>query len=117
MFKATRRVLSSLAVFLVLACSEAGIARAQDTVAPWENFDFTKQVVKPADLAKVAGYDLKYLRGIVFGRHGRIFKDSDIKSYLENQSWYKANPDFSNGQLNDIERANLDVIRDAEART
>jgi len=55
------------------------------------------------------------LRGIIFGRHGRVFKDYDIKSYLEEQPWYKSNPDFNNSMLNDVERRNLDVIRIAEA--
>jgi len=59
--------------------------------------------------------DLKLLRGIIFGRHGRVFKDNDIKVYLEEQSWYKPNPDFNNSMLNDVERRNLDVIRIAEA--
>jgi hypothetical protein len=59
--------------------------------------------------------DLKVLRGIVFGRHGRIFKDAEIKVYLEATSWYKANPDFNNSMLNNLERRNLDLIRDAEA--
>jgi hypothetical protein len=60
-------------------------------------------------------YDLKLLRGIIFGRHGRVFKDSEIKSYLDEQPWYKANPDFKNSMLNDMERRNLDLIRIAEA--
>src|SRR5450432_1709542 len=59
--------------------------------------------------------NLKILRGLVFGRHGRIFKDGDIRGYLENQPWYKPNPDFNNSMLNDVERRNLDLIRDQEA--
>jgi hypothetical protein len=89
---------------------------AQNRLAPWENFDFTAQRVKAADLNNLALDDLKFLRGIVFGKHGRVFKDADIKAYLENQSWYKPNPEFRNSMLNDVERNNLDVIRDAEAR-
>jgi hypothetical protein len=60
-------------------------------------------------------YQLKMLRGLVFGRHGRVFKDNEIKYFLEEQSWYKPNPDFSNTMLNDTERRNLDLIRIAEA--
>jgi len=89
---------------------------AQDSLAPWEKFDFAAQMVKAADLNNLALDDLKFLRGIVFGRHGRVFKDADIKAYLENQSWYKPNPEFRNSMLNEVERNNLDVIRDAEAR-
>jgi hypothetical protein len=51
----------------------------------------------------------------VFGRHGRIFKDAEIKYFLESKSWYKPSAEFKNSMLNDIERRNLDVIRIAEA--
>ena len=88
---------------------------AQDKLAPWEKFDFTAQMVKAADLNNLALDDLKFLRGIVFGRHGRVFKDADIKAYLENQSWYKPNPEFRNSMLNDVERNNVSAIKTAEA--
>ena len=55
------------------------------------------------------------LRGIVFGKHGRVFKDPAIRNYLKDRPWYQANPDFKNSLLNEIEVRNLDVIRDAEA--
>src|SRR6185369_9401668 len=90
-------------------------AAAQDTMDAFKDQDFSKTSIKQAQAQKLEMYDLKLLRGIVFGRHGRIFKDSDIKAYLEEQPWYKANPDFTNSQLNDVERRNLDVIRIAEA--
>lgn len=88
---------------------------AQDGIERWEKFDFSKSALKVADVGAVPLEDLKLMRGIVFGRHGRLFKDAEIKAYLENQDWFKVNPDFSNAQLNDIERRNLDVIRIAEA--
>ena len=90
-------------------------AAAQDTMDAFKDQDFSKTSIKQAQAQKLEMYDLKLLRGIIFGRHGRVFKDSDIKAYLEEQSWYKANPDFKNSQLNDVERRNLDVIRIAEA--
>ena len=66
-------------------------------------------------MQKLSPEDLKLLRGIIFGRHGRVFKDNDIKVYLEEQSWYKPNPEFKNSLLSDVERQNLDLIRIAEA--
>jgi hypothetical protein len=90
-------------------------ALAQDTMDAWKDFDFAKTAIKPAQLKPLYIEDLKLLRGIVFGRHGRIFKDAEIKAYLEEQPWFKPNPDFSNAMLNDTERRNLDLIRIAEA--
>jgi len=90
-------------------------ARAQDTMQRWIDFDFTNNAIKPADIAKSELEELRLLRGIIFGRHGRIFKDPAIKNYLAEQPWFHANPDFQNSTLNDLERRNLDLIRDAEA--
>jgi YARHG domain-containing protein len=90
-------------------------ATAQDTMDTLKALDFSKTSIKQVQTQELAMEDLKLLRGIIFGRHGRVFKDNDIKGYLEEQSWYKANPDFKNSMLNDVERRNLDVIRSAEA--
>ena len=100
-----------LAVFLFSTLS----AQAQDSMQRWQSFDFAATALKSADIAAVSLEDLKLMRGIVFGRHGRIFKDAEIKIYLDAQDWYKANPDFNNSMLNKTESNNLDLIRVAEA--
>ena len=89
--------------------------RAQDTMEALKALDFSKTSLKQAQVQSLSPEDLKLLRGIIFGRHGRVFKDNDIKVYLEEQPWYKANPEFKNSMLNATERQNLDVIRIAEA--
>ena len=90
-------------------------ARAQDPMDAWKEFDFSKTSIKQSQIQSLALEDLKLMRGLVFGRHGRIFKDAEIKTYLEAQDWFKPNPDFKNSMLNDVERKNLDLIRIAEA--
>ena len=109
------RLTSRIVVLLTLIATVCFTARAQDVVDAWKNFDFAKTAIKPAQIQPLALEDLKMLRGIVFGRHGRVFKDAEIKTYLEGQSWFKPNPNFSNSMLNDTERRNLDLIRIAEA--
>lgn len=106
-----------VSLFLLAAVLIAGSlsARAQDSMVRWQSFDFAATALRPADIAKVPLEDLKLMRGIVFGRHGRIFKDAEIKIYLEAQDWYKPNPDFNNSMLNATESNNLDLIRVAEA--
>ena len=89
--------------------------RAQDPMDAWKEFDFSKTSIKQSQLQPLVLEDLKLMRGLVFGRHGRMFKDAEIKTYLEAQSWFKPNPDFRNSMLNNIERKNLDLIRIAEA--
>ena len=106
-----RKVVLLLAVIAVVSFT----ANAQDPLEPWKSFDFSRKSIKPAQIQKFEIHELKLLRGLVFGRHGRVFKDSVIKFFLEEQPWYKPNPQFSNSMLNDTERRNLDVIRIAEA--
>jgi hypothetical protein len=105
-------ILSVAALFLVTVSITV---RAQDSMQRWQNFDFSETALKPADLFPVPLEDLKLMRGIVFGRHGRIFKDAEISTYLTAQDWYKPNHDFQNSMLNGTENRNLDLIRDAEA--
>jgi hypothetical protein len=100
---------------LVLALSFTAHAQAQNPLDAWKDFDFRSKTINLSQVKELDTFDLKVLRGFVFGRHGRVFKDMDIASYLEQQPWYKPNPDFTNSMLNDVERRNLDVIRIAEA--
>ena len=107
-----------LPLLLLAFVSAFSLAQAQDeypAVKDWENFDFARKTIAPADIAALSIDDLKLIRGIVFGKHGRVFKDAEIRRYLESRSWYKANANFQNSALNDTERSNLDVIRIAEA--
>ena len=106
-----RFVFSLCALLLVLAVS----ASAQDILAPWKEFDFRRNAIKQAQIQPLELYELKLVRGLIFGRHGRVFKDPEIKSFLEEQPWYKPNDEFANSMLNDTERRNLDLIRIAEA--
>ncbi|HEX8709349.1 MAG TPA: YARHG domain-containing protein [Pyrinomonadaceae bacterium] len=106
---------SLIALLLLLASAALGAAQEQDALARWEKFDFATQTVKLAELKGMSLDDLKFLRGIVFGRHGRIFKDADIRRYLRERPWYKPDPNFQNSLLNTTERRNLDLIREAEA--
>ena len=111
-----RRFANSFVFFVaLLAISCVTVLAQQDPMDALKGLDFSKTSLKQAQVQKLTPEDLKLLRGIVFGRHGRVFKDLDIKSYLEEQSWYKPNTDFKNSMLNDIERRNLDLIRIAEA--
>lgn len=96
---------------------------AQDNVKKYHNFDFTKKLVTKAELAKLKYEaddfepvnELALLRGVVFGKRGRVFKEKSIQSYLEKQTWYKPNQKFKNSTLTKMERDNLDLIRMKEA--
>ena len=87
----------------------------------WQNFDFAKKKLTKVQLDRLKTdqeiSELELLRGVVFGKRGRIFKEKSIQEYLEKQSWYKPNPNFTNALLTKTERDNLDLIRLKEAET
>jgi hypothetical protein len=85
----------------------------------FDKVDFAKTKLTKTTLSrlKVDGGidDFALLRGVVFGKRGRIFKERSIQEYLEKQAWYKPNNGFSNAILTPTERSNLDIIRLNEA--
>src|SRR5690349_6549134 len=94
----------------------APIANAQQPLATWDRFDYAHQRVDSAALSRLSLADLRRIRGIVFGRHGRVFaEDKDIDAYLRSRDWYRPDAKFTNARLTTLEQANLDVIRDAES--
>jgi hypothetical protein len=107
---------SLVALALVVASVPAYAARAQEnSFEKLHALDFSKQRLARERLKDLTLWDLQMLRGTIFGRHGRVFRDRDIQSYLGGQPWYKPNPGFTNALLNETERANLDLIRELEA--
>ena len=120
-----------LAIFLVLSFGASVFAQDGDFKAEqrqawakfnkkgWDKVDYTKKKLTKAQLAKVSSDgtldELALLRGVVFGKRGRIFKERSIQDYLEKQAWYKPKDNFSNAVLTKIERDNLDAIRLTEA--
>ena len=107
-----KRTAAALALVLLAAAS---CAAQDDAFAKLAANDFAKQPLKREQVQELDIWDLQRLRGVVFGRHGRVFKDRDIQGYLKEQPWYKPNPGFSNSMLNETERENLDLIRELEA--
>jgi hypothetical protein len=96
-----------------------GCMARTDPVSALERFDFATRVVDSATIDRLSLPQLRLVRGIVFGRHGRSFRDSverDIAAYLAARAWYRPDTLYSNTRLNATEKANLDVIRGAEAR-
>ncbi len=125
MFKRTLTLLIAITVLVLAATAQDTDVAARN--ARWKRFnknnfdkvDFSKTRLTRGKLAGLSSQDavddLALLRGVVFGKRGRIFKEHSIQDYLEKQAWYKPNKAFSNSVLSRTERANLDLIRITEA--
>jgi hypothetical protein len=106
----------ALLICLLLLAQLSVLAVDAESLKEWEKFDFASHKIEPSQLEGLSLDDLKLLRGIIFGHHGRVFKDADIREYLKGRPWFKLNPNFQNSMLNRTERENLDLIREAEAK-
>ena len=98
----------SLPLVLLVLLSASSVASAQDeyaAVRDWESFNFADRTITAADIGALSINDLKLVRGIVFGKHGRVFKDPEIRRFLESRTWYKAAPDFDNSKLTRLKYA------------
>src|SRR4051812_5564320 len=66
----------------------------------FDKFDFAAKRLTPVALKGLHedenADDFALLRGVVFGKHGRVFRERTIQDYLEKQPWYKPNKSFSN---------------------
>ena len=113
--KHARRWPGLLYLCAMLPCLGAAQPGAARSVAEWEKFDFARQRLQLSEIRALPLGDVKKLRGLVFGRHGRVFDDCDIQKYLESRPWYRRNLQYRPAQLNAVERANVDAIREAES--
>ena len=114
-------------MFALLFASHTAKSQDPDLATRWREFNknnfpqvnFAKTKLTRARLAKLkedeTADDFALLRGVVFGKRGRIFKERSIQDYLEKQAWYKPNPNYTNRTLTPFERSNLDLIRVIEA--
>ena len=101
-----------LCLFLSLSAPAAPSVRPQ--FKPWESFDFRSKEITPEELKDLTLTEMKYLRGLVFARHGRVFGEPLIQNYVKTLSWYKPDPKYHVSNLNDTERKNMDAIKAAE---
>ena len=96
--------------------STCGMAQSSSAVLEWEKFDFRNRAVAADQLKPLSLLQMKYLRGILFGRHGRVFQEATIQDWLKTRPWYKPDPRYTVTMLNDTERGNMDAIKEAEHR-
>lgn len=53
---------------------------------------------------------IRYLRNLIYARHGYMFKSQELKQVFENFNWYKANPKFTEDNLNREEKHYIESL-------
>jgi hypothetical protein len=75
--------------------------------------DSSQRLLQLSEIIGLGAAKLRIARNEIFARHGYRFK-SDLKYYFACKPWYQASRDNVNGQLSDLEKQNIELIRRAE---
>ena len=70
--------------------------------------------LQESDLLNLSAEELRIAKNEIYARHGRLFVDTELQSYFNGCSWYRGRiePDeFDEGMLNELERANVQIIQ------
>ena len=71
-----------------------------------------------ATASDLAGYDLgqlRVLRNSIYARHGRMFRDANLRSYFNSQPWYNGyRQEIPASELNQYEQYNIQFIQSRE---
>ena len=76
--------------------------------------ELSEELIKQQDLFFLSNDQLRLLRNAFYAIHGYDFKSQDLKEYFSWFSWYKPNPNFSESDFTEIERKNIELIRQME---
>lgn len=60
--------------------------------------------------------ELRLMRNEIYARHGMRFRSADLQKHFEAKVWYTPTTDDVSKQLSEIERINIEMIRQIEKR-
>ena len=79
--------------------------------------DSNTRVISESELTSLTPWQLKVARNEIYARHGRPFVHKDLQCYFAKQSWYTADPNFTETSLSYIENKNIATILAYEQKT
>ncbi len=85
-----------------------------ETIVAYEKKIHDELGTKPITRSLLDGLfveDAGKMRQEIYARRGKVFtKEPWFQTYFESFAWYKANPDFTDAQLTDLEKRNIATI-------
>ncbi len=91
-----------------------------ETIVAYENKIHDNLGRKPITRSLLEGLfieDAAKMRQEIYARRGKVFdKEPWFQTYFESFAWYKANPDFTDAQLTELEKRNIATITAYEKR-
>ena len=91
----------------------------EDVFLGFREKNISKKLLSKSDLFTLSKRQLSILRNSFYAKHGYNFKNKEVKAYFEANCRdqgveYKVNPHFSESDFNEIERENIELIREME---
>jgi len=77
----------------------------------------SSQYLSDDDVNWMSPGELRLARNEIYARHGATFNSPDLQEYFNNQEWYTpiyAPGEISFGDMNAVERANIQLIQNYE---
>jgi hypothetical protein len=77
---------------------------------PYWSWLTSERVVTNDELRGKSAWELTLMRNEIYARHGRSFKDSELRAYFKSRAWYREDPGFSDARLTEREKRNASFI-------
>jgi hypothetical protein len=87
---------------------------AAEADAPQIFPDSSRRRLQPTELVGLSPTQLRLARNEIFARNGHRFNDPALRRHFEQYSWYEPRP--GTVSLNSVEQANVELLRQAEAK-
>ena len=72
------------------------------------------RLLRPEELSAYTPQQLRLVRNEIFARHGYVFTSKDLNRYFDEQVWYEADSSFTEEMLTEVERQNIQALREEE---
>ena len=79
--------------------------------------DLMTDTLQKSDLQEKNCMELRFMRNEIYARHGRKFRDPELKEYYNDQPWYRPQHEpgsFPNKLLTNVQKNNIQIIIEKE---
>lgn len=86
---------------------------SKDFILPYSDSEYISEEV----ISRLSPVELRIARNEIYARHGRKFKDKELRDYFNNFQWYRDLPkvkEVGDDELNDYEIENIKTIQSYE---
>lgn len=73
-------------------------------------YDSSYRLLNSSEASMLSSAQVQQAINEIYARYGRAFKNSQIRAYFQSTEWYIENPSYSDAYLNDIEKANINLL-------